>query len=88
VEHGPTRRLRGLYLEAPGVLRGGYALFSGERQVGALTSGGIAPTLDDQSIGLAYIDVPHDDTERLEVEIRGRRLPVRLTKAPFYKRAR
>lgn len=88
VERGPTRRLRGLFLEAPGVLRGGYALFSGEQHVGELTSGGIAPTLDDQSIGLAYIDVPYDDTERLEVEIRGRRLPVRLTKAPFYKRAR
>lgn len=85
---GPTRRLRGLFLEAPGVLRAGYPLFAGEAQVGALTSGGIAPTLDDQSIGLAYIDRPHDEADRLEVEIRGRRLPVRVTKAPFYKRTR
>lgn len=84
---GVTRRLRGFRLEGRGVLRPGYAIFVDGRPVGELTSGGYAPTLD-ASIGLGYIDVEHTDVERAEVEIRGRRLPVQVSKKPFYSRPR
>lgn len=86
-EAGLTRRLRGLTLEGRGVLRAGYPVFADDVRVGTTTSGGIAPTLGDASIGLAYIDVPHHKAERLEVEIRGRRVPVLLSTKPFYRRA-
>ena len=82
---GPSRRLRGLVLEGRGVLRAGYDVFAGEKKVGATTSGGVAPTLD-ASIALAYITVPECKEKTLDVEIRGRRIPVRVTRKPFYTR--
>ncbi len=85
---GPSRRLRGLTLEGRGVLRRGYPIYVGDTLVGETTSGGIAPTLDDVSIGLAYIDAAHLDAERVEVEIRGRRLPARVSTKPFYKKSK
>ncbi|RDV39250.1 glycine cleavage system aminomethyltransferase GcvT [Bradymonadaceae bacterium TMQ3] len=84
---GVKRRLRGFQLEGRGVLRPGYAILVDGRPVGELTSGGYAPTLD-ASIGLGYIDVEHTDVERAEVEIRGRRLPVQVSRKPFYSRPR
>ncbi|RAL23573.1 glycine cleavage system aminomethyltransferase GcvT [Lujinxingia litoralis] len=86
-EAGVTRRLRGVRLQGRGVLRPGYPIFVNDTQVGQLTSGGFAPTLD-ASIGLGYIDIEHADVSAAEVEIRGRRLPVALTKKPFYSRPR
>lgn len=82
---GTTRRLRGLVLEGKGVLRSGYPVYFGDREVGVTTSGGVAPTLD-ASIALAYISVPECKEKRLEVEIRGRRVSVRVTTKPFYQR--
>jgi aminomethyltransferase len=83
---GPSRRLRGLVLEGKGVLRAGYSVFAGDKHVGTTTSGGVAPTLD-ASIGLAYISVPECKEKRLEVQIRDRRVPVQVTRKPFYNRA-
>ncbi len=83
---GVKRRLRGVILEDRGVLRAHYPLFIGDQQIGELTSGGYAPTLE-QSIGLAYVDIAHAGAESAEVEVRGKRLAVTLTKKAFYKRA-
>ncbi|TVR03218.1 MAG: glycine cleavage system aminomethyltransferase GcvT [Deltaproteobacteria bacterium] len=85
-EDGVSRRLRGFVLEERGMLRAGYPLFKGDEQVGSLTSGGIAPSLDGASIGLGYVRVDVASEERLDVEIRGRRLPVAVTRKPFYRR--
>lgn len=85
-EAGVTRRLRGLVLEGKGVLRRGYDVYAGDKQIGTTTSGGIAPTLDGISIGLAYLAVDHANDETVEVEIRGRRIPARVTRKPFYTR--
>ncbi len=77
---GGLRRFVGLLLEVPGVLRSHQKLFSGERYVGETTSGGFSPTLE-RSIALARVAPGSGD--RLQVEIRGRRLPVRVVKPPF-----
>lgn len=82
---GVRRRLRGFVLEERGVLRPHYPIFVGEMQVGELTSGGYAPTLD-KSIGLGFVDVAYADAAEVEVEVRGRRLRASVTKKPFYKR--
>ncbi|MFW5968247.1 MAG: glycine cleavage system aminomethyltransferase GcvT [Persicimonas sp.] len=84
-EEGPERRLRGLILEGKGVIRHGYALFIEDEKVGEVTSGSWAPTLE-ESIGLGYIDSEHADAERVDVQIRKRRVAARVTKKPFYKR--
>jgi aminomethyltransferase len=70
----------GLVLLARGVLRDHLKLFQGEREVGEITSGGYAPTLG-KSIALARIG-PGDGDE-YEVELRGKRLPVRVVQPPF-----
>jgi aminomethyltransferase len=70
----------GLVLQGGGVLRNHLKLFRGEREVGEITSGGYAPTLE-RSIALARI-APGDGDE-YEVELRGRRLPVRVVQPPF-----
>lgn len=85
---GVTRRIRGLILEGRGVLRPGYEIFATgtDTRVGKLTSGSFAPTLE-ESIGLGYIDISNMNDERVDVDIRGRRVPARVTKKPFYKRS-
>ncbi len=96
---GLTRRLSGVVLPERGVLRPGYTLHVGDRQVGALTSGTMSITLG-YAVGLGYVDAdilaatsaaakdPNATAPAVTVEIRGKRLPVRLTQQPFYKRAR
>lgn len=70
----------GVVLEGRGVLRGHQKLFAGEREVGEVTSGGFSPTLE-RSIGM--VRVAPEGQDGLEVEIRGRRLPLRRVKLPF-----
>jgi len=77
---GDIPRFTGLVLEGKGVLRSHQKLYEGEREVGEITSGGYSPTLE-KSIGLARIAADAGDT--LQVDIRGRKLPVTLVKPPF-----
>ncbi|MGD8234711.1 MAG: glycine cleavage system aminomethyltransferase GcvT [Chromatiales bacterium] len=80
---GVPQKLVGLLLEGRGVLRSHQQLFAGEKAVGEITSGGFSPTLQ-RSIGLARINA--DAPESLEVDIRGKRLPVRIVKYPFVRK--
>jgi len=79
-EQGGLRRFTGLVLEGKGVLRNHMKLYEAGSPVGEITSGGYSPTLE-RAIGLARLDARAG--EALTVEIRGRRLPVRLVKPPF-----
>ncbi len=79
-EETGLRRFVGLVLEGRGVLRNHQKLFLGEQVVGEITSGGFAPTLE-RSIALARVAAEID--EGCEVDIRGRRIPVRVVKPPF-----
>ncbi len=81
------RVLRCFKLEARGVLRSHYPIVVDGEVVGELTSGGIAPSLGDASIGLGYLPSHLADREEAEVEIRGRRLPLSVQRKPFYRRA-
>lgn len=82
---GVTRRLRGLVIEGRGIPRAGYELWSGQEQVGSLTSGTWSPTLE-VGVGLGYVNLAHANDDRVEVQIRNRRIPARLTRKPFYTR--
>ncbi len=75
-----NRRFVGLVLQGRGVLRDHLKLFQEEREVGVITSGGYAPTLE-RSIALARIEP--GSGEEYEVEMRGKRLPVRVVRPPF-----
>ena len=76
---GDARQMIGLVLDEKGVLRHGQAVFcaSGE---GEILSGTFSPTLG-KAIALAR--VPAGAVGAVEVDIRGKRLPVRVVKYPF-----
>jgi len=76
---GAARQMIGLVLDEKGVLRHGQAVFTAAGE-GEILSGTFSPTLG-KAIALAR--VPAGDTGAVEVDIRGRRLPVRVVKYPF-----
>jgi len=84
---GPARRLRGLVLEGRGMLRTGYDVAIDGTVVGRVTSGSLGFCAGDVPIGLAYIDRAHTDAEQVDVLIRNRAVPARVTRKPFYRRA-
>lgn len=79
-EAGGLRRFIALVLEGKGVLRAHQKVFDGEREVGEITSGGFSPTLE-RSIAMAR--VAGDAGDALQVDIRGRKLPLNKVKMPF-----
>jgi aminomethyltransferase len=65
-----------------------YRLFLGEETVGDVTSGAPSPTLG-CGVGMAYVEIEHAEPgTKLELEVRGSRVPVEVVKKPFYKRAK
>ena len=83
-----TRRLCHLAARERGVPRAGHAVHvpSGEK-VAQLTSGGFSPTLG-LGIAMAYLPVEYAGPgTALEVDVRGRALPVEVVRRPFYRKA-
>lgn len=79
------RRLVCIEMTERAVPRHGYSIFSGEEEIGFVTSGTQSPSLQ-KGIGLAYINLPHAKPgSEIEVEIRGRRKSAIVVKPPFYK---
>ena len=76
---GAPRQVIGLVLDDKGVLRHGQAVFTAAGE-GEILSGTFSPTLG-KAIALAR--VPAGVVGAVEVDIRGRRLPVRVVKYPF-----
>ena len=86
---GLTRRLVGFEMVGRGIARHGYQVFphaAAQESIGVVTSGTMTPFLK-KAVGLAYVvrDASQPDTE-LAIDVRGRRVPARVVKLPFYKR--
>ncbi len=81
-EEGSAERLTGFELEGRGVPRTGQRILAGGEEVGAVTSGTYSPSLE-KGIGLGYVSVVAGD--ELEIEMRGRTVPARRVKPPFYR---
>ncbi|MFU8946386.1 glycine cleavage system aminomethyltransferase GcvT [Mycetocola zhadangensis] len=89
IETGPPENARvlvGLASEGKRAGRAGYALVSGDTEVGTVTSGALSPTLG-HPIMMAYVDpaVSTPGTE-LAVDVRGTHIPATVTTLPFYRR--
>jgi len=84
-----TKFLCCLVMEERAVPRTGYAIFMDKADVGKVTSGTFSPTLG-RGIAMAYIYTPHFTQvgTTLAVEIRGKRVPARVIRRPFYSRKR
>jgi aminomethyltransferase len=76
---GAARQMIGLVLDEKGVLRHGQAVFTDAGE-GEILSGTFSPTLG-KAIALAR--VPAGALGAVTVDIRGKRLPVRVVKYPF-----
>ena len=82
-EVGISRFLVAFEMLERGLPRPGYEIYAGDEKVGVVTSGGQSPTLK-KGIGLAYIDKPHQKVNtELNIDIRGRRLTIKVVKPPF-----
>ena len=69
-----------------GIVREGAKVFAGETEVGFVTSGTKAITLD-ITMAMAMVDKPYNKLgTELFAEVRGRRLKCEVVKMPFYKK--
>lgn len=84
----PGRMLKGIITPEKAVPRQGCPVYSGEIRAGEVTSGSYSPSIE-KSVGMVYIkrEFSAAGTE-LEVEIRKRRMPVRVADLPFYRKER
>ena len=79
-----TERVRvGLSLEGRMAAREGAKVFSGDKEVGIVTSGGFSPTLE-RPIAMTFVDRAASSTgATLAVEMRNRRLDASVVSLPF-----
>ena len=81
-EHKPPRRLIGLRATGRGVPRAGQQVLQGDEVVGTTTSGSFSPILE-TGIALAYLRRDVGPGDRVEVDVRGRRLAAEVVRPPF-----
>jgi aminomethyltransferase len=81
-----ARVLVGLTSEGKRAGRAGYAVFNGDDEVGAITSGALSPTLG-YPIAMAYVDPGLSAPgTTLAIDVRGSRVAASVVTLPFYKR--
>jgi aminomethyltransferase len=86
IEEGITRRRCGLEILDRGIAREGAKVFADGKQVGFVTSGTKAVTLE-KTMAMAMVDKPFNKRgTKLSVEVRGKKLDAVVVKMPFYKR--
>mgnify|MGYP003339513215 CR=1 FL=1 len=85
----PSRPVRvGLALDGKRAAREGSAILADGQQVGTVTSGSFAPTLD-RPIAMGYVPPAYNNLGReLTIDIRGTPTPAQIVALPFYKRAK
>jgi aminomethyltransferase len=86
-EEGLKRKLIGFTTSERSFPRAGYPVFVNGESSGKVRSGTMSPTLN-IPIGTAYVPIDSaKEGSELEIEIRGKRIPARVEKMPFYKNA-
>lgn len=86
-QSGIQRRLCGLEVVGPGIIRHGYAVLSeDDKPIGTVTSGTLTPNLG-KAIAMAYLNRPYAEPgTRVRVDVRGRMVEAQVVKLPFYRR--
>lgn len=84
-DQGVPQQFIGLIFEGKGVLRAGFEVVQEDRVIGKITSGSFSPTLG-YSVALARVSGLK--AEPLQVQIRGRQVPVLAVKPPFYRQGK
>ncbi len=82
----PKRTRVGLHITGRGIAREQCPVYFEDRLIGATTSGTHCPFLG-RPVAMAMIDVTCSEIgTEVEVEVRGRRIPAKITALPFYRR--
>lgn len=81
----PQRRLIGLRLDSKRAARAGAPIMIGDQQVGTVTSGAVAPSLD-IAVAMGYVQTasPLQPGARVELDTGRLRLPAVVSALPFY----
>ena len=83
---GMTKKLAGFEMVDRGIPRAGYPIAKEGREVGYVTTGSFAPTLE-KNIGLGFVPLELAKIgEEIEVVIRGKGVKAQIVKTPFYRR--
>jgi aminomethyltransferase len=86
LEHGAPRRRVGLKPEGRAPVREGAPLFAdsaSREQIGTITSGGFGPSIS-APVAMGYLPTPQGNVGgTVFAELRGQRLPLRVTAMPF-----
>jgi aminomethyltransferase len=84
---GDYERIAGVILDGKVPARSGYPVFAGDRRVGEVRSGSLAPSVANKNVATVLVAaaVAAEGT-RLDVEIRGTRHAATVVALPFYKR--
>jgi aminomethyltransferase len=85
-ERGPARLLHGLLATDRSIPRAGMTVHAGGDEVGVVTSGTFSPT-NRVGIGLALLASGIAEGDTVEVDVRGRLVPMTVVKPPFVKAA-
>ena len=85
-KEGVARKLAGFEMAERGIARAGYKIFKYGREIGEVTSGTFAPTLN-RAVGFAFLPVAYTEPQtELEIRIRERPVKARVVTIPFYRR--
>lgn len=85
LEQGVPRYLAALQLDTKRAARTHDKVMSDGKDVGEVTSGALAPSLG-VAVALAYVDADLcEPGQALDIEVRGKPLPAKVVKLPFYK---
>ncbi len=80
---GSARKLVGFSVSGKMPVREGAPIFAGDTQVGKITSGGFAPSVN-APIAMGYVTAPHSGVgTSLEAEVRGKRVAITVAALPF-----
>ena len=87
-ERGVSRKLAGFEMRGRGIGRDGYEVYADGLPAGWVTSGGPAPSLN-QNIGLCYFPAASAQPgRRIEILVRGQPVEAVIVPTPFYKRGK
>ncbi|MCI5839448.1 MAG: glycine cleavage system aminomethyltransferase GcvT [Peptoniphilaceae bacterium] len=82
---GKGRSRIGLKVTGKGIVREHQDVYDKDTKIGHTTSGTKVPYLN-ESIAFALVDKKYEVGTALEVDVRGKRVPVEVVATPFYKR--
>ena len=83
LKDGADKKRVGFTVDGRMPVREGAAIFAGDIQVGVMTSGGFAPTVN-APIAMGYVATQHSVLNTvLEAEVRGKRVSVTVASMPF-----